>query len=87
MRMQARARTRTAPTRVALDSLAAQAVDGKPGDGPLNSNKKDDAEPNVFGFEGAALPPERALEIIAETHASWYKLKSGAVPAGKLQIE
>lgn len=64
-----------------------KAVDGKPGDGPLNSNKKDDAEPNVFGFDGAALPASRALEIIEETHASWAKLKSGAVPAGKLQLE
>ena len=64
-----------------------KAVDGKPGDGPLGSNKKDDAEPNVFGFDGAALDTAKALEVIAETHASWKALREGSVEAGDLKLE
>lgn len=62
-------------------------MDGKPGDGPLGSNKKDDGEPNVFGFDGQALDADFALKVLDETHASWKALVDGAVPAGKLALK
>ena len=61
-------------------------VADKPGSGPLESNRLEDKEPNVFGFDGVAQPTEKALEVIAETHASWQALKRGDVPADGLSL-
>ena len=63
-----------------------KAVDGKPGDGPLGSNRLEDKEPNVFGFDGAALPASKALSILEETHASWKALREGKADPGGLKL-
>ena len=64
-----------------------KAVDGAPGDGPLGSNKKEDAEPNVFGFDGEAKDATKAMEVVEETHASWKALKDGVVAPEGLALE
>ena len=64
-----------------------KAVDGKPGDGPLGSNKKEGEEPNVFGYDGEAQDAAKALAVIEETHEAWKALKTGAVPAEGLALE
>ena len=64
-----------------------KAVDGKPGDGPLGSNRMEDKEPNVFGFDGAAKDARFALSVVEETHACWAKLLSGACEGDGLSLE
>jgi len=50
--------------------------------------KTPDGKPlNAFGYEERALDKAMALEVIAETHAAWKSLRSGATPKGKLWLE
>uniref|UniRef100_A0A7R9WGY6 inorganic diphosphatase n=1 Tax=Pseudictyota dubia TaxID=2749911 RepID=A0A7R9WGY6_9STRA len=44
----------------------------------------DDKPLNGFGFDEKYLNAEEAEKVIAETHESWKKLKSGDTDAGKL---
>jgi len=44
----------------------------------------DDKPLNAFGFDEAALGQAKAVEVIAETHASWKGLRDGSIDAGKL---
>jgi inorganic pyrophosphatase len=44
----------------------------------------DDKPVNEFGFEEKFLDKARAVEVIAETHEAWKKLRSGDAEAGKL---
>jgi len=46
----------------------------------------DDKPLNAFGFDEKALPKKVALEVIAETHEYWAKLKAGKTDKGKLWI-
>uniref|UniRef100_A0A7S4JFP9 inorganic diphosphatase n=2 Tax=Odontella aurita TaxID=265563 RepID=A0A7S4JFP9_9STRA len=46
----------------------------------------DDKPLNGFGFDEKYLNAEQAEEVIAETHESWKKLKSGDSDAGKLWL-
>merc|ERR1712094_3670 len=39
---------------------------------------------NAFGFDEAALPKAKTVEVIAETHAAWKGLRDGSIDAGKL---
>ena len=47
----------------------------------------DDKPLNKFGFDEKALPKKVALEVIAETHEFYNKLKKGATDKGKLWIK
>jgi len=50
--------------------------------------KTPDGKPlNAFGFEEKALGKATAMEVVAETHEAWKKLKSGKTDKGKLWIE
>jgi len=50
--------------------------------------KTPDGKPlNAFGFEEKALNKAHALEVIAETHDAWKKLKAGKTDKGKLWVE
>ena len=44
----------------------------------------DDKPLNAFGFDEAALPKAKTVEVIAETHAAWKGLRDGSIDAGKL---
>ena len=44
----------------------------------------DDKPVNEFGFEEKYLDKAKAVEVIAETHEAWKKLRSGNAEAGKL---
>lgn len=46
-----------------------------------------DKEPNFFGFGGEALDTEKAVQVIAEAHASWKALISKKVSAGDLSLK
>eukprot|EP00929_Paragymnodinium_shiwhaense_P040205 TRINITY_DN20_c0_g1_i2.p1 TRINITY_DN20_c0_g1~~TRINITY_DN20_c0_g1_i2.p1 ORF type:complete len:272 (-),score=74.69 TRINITY_DN20_c0_g1_i2:197-1012(-) len=50
--------------------------------------KTPDGKPlNAFGYEEKALSKSHALEVVAETHDAWKKLKAGKTDKGKLWIE
>jgi len=50
--------------------------------------KTPDGKPlNAFGYDEKALDKSKAIEVIAETHDVWKKLKSGAISKKKLWIE
>jgi len=50
--------------------------------------KTPDGKPlNAFGYDEKALDKSKAIEVIAETHAVWKKLKSGDISKKKLWIE
>lgn len=50
--------------------------------------KTPDGKPlNAFGFEEKALNKATAIEVIAETHEAWKKLKDGTTSKGKLWVE
>ena len=44
----------------------------------------DDKPLNAFGFDEAALPKAKTVEVIAETHAAWKGVRDGSIDAGKL---
>lgn len=46
----------------------------------------DDKPLNAFGFDEACLPQEKAIEVIAETHAAWKALRDGAKDADGLWL-
>lgn len=46
----------------------------------------DDKPLNAFGYNEAALPKSKALEVIEETHAFWKSLKAGTTEKGKLWL-
>lgn len=46
----------------------------------------DDKPLNNFGFQEVALGKDKALEVIAETHEAWRKLRDGATDSGKLWV-
>merc|ERR1719316_1274423 len=47
--------------------------------------KTPDGKPlDAFGFDEAALPKAKTVEVIAETHAAWKGLRDGSIDAGKL---
>ncbi len=46
----------------------------------------DDKPLNKFGFDEKALPKKVALEVIAETHEFYNKLKKGVTDKGKLWV-
>merc|ERR1719161_3108 len=48
--------------------------------------KTPDGKPlNEFGYDEAALPKAKSMEIIAELHQEWKKLQDGTTPAGKMR--
>jgi len=50
--------------------------------------KTPDGKPlNAFGYEEKALDKSKAIEVIAETHDVWKKLKNGLIDKKKLWIE
>jgi len=50
--------------------------------------KTPDGKPlNAFGYDERALDKAKAIEVIAETHDVWKKLKGGAIDKKKLWIE
>jgi inorganic pyrophosphatase len=46
----------------------------------------DDKPLNEFEFDEEALPKAKALEVVAETHESWQKLKDGTTEKGKMWV-
>jgi inorganic pyrophosphatase len=50
--------------------------------------KTPDGKPlNEFGYDEAALPKAKSMEIIAELHQEWKKLQDGTTPAGKMWLK
>mmetsp|Transcript_16622 Transcript_16622/g.52319 ORF Transcript_16622/g.52319 Transcript_16622/m.52319 type:complete len:273 (+) Transcript_16622:71-889(+) len=50
--------------------------------------KTPDGKPlNAFGFAEKALDKAHAMEVIAETHEAWKKLREGKTDKGKLWVE
>merc|ERR1711879_817622 len=50
--------------------------------------KTPDGKPlNAFGFEEKALGKAHAMEVIAETHEAWKKLREGKTDKGKLWLK
>jgi len=50
--------------------------------------KTPDGKPlNAFGYDEVALGKGKAIEVIAETHDVWKKLKDGAIEKKKLWVK